>query len=45
MWKAEIGLFNGLPLNEWLWLSAVLIITLLSIYVVGQFVKIVRRKI
>ena len=43
MWKAEIALFNGLPLNEWLWLIAVLIITLLSIYVVGQFLKIVRR--
>ncbi len=43
MWKTEISLINGLPLNEWLWLGAVLIVTLLSIYVVGQFIKIAWR--
>ncbi len=44
MWR-EIALFNGLPLNEWLWLGAVLIVTLLSIYVVTEFIGIVRRKL
>ncbi len=43
MWKAEISLITGLPLNEWLWLGAVLIVIVLSIYVIGQFLKIVRR--
>jgi hypothetical protein len=44
MWKAEIALFDGLPLNEWLWLGAVLSVIVLAIYLIGQLVKIKWRK-
>jgi hypothetical protein len=45
MWKAEIALFDGLPLNEWLWVGGVLTVIVLAIYLIGQLVKIRRRKI
>jgi len=44
MWgKAEISIINGLPLNEWLWLAALLIISLVALYTIGQTVKIMWR--
>lgn len=45
MWKAEIALFDGLPLNEWLWLAGLGIVIVLLIYVVNEFLDILWRKI